>query len=79
MDRNHKLLMFTLVLLDDSSDQPRMLTQALKNYQKILVRVSNILDIERREIVKQDANSAWLLILSHRFPDDIPFFDDAFW
>jgi len=58
MDRNHKLLMFTLVLLDDSSDQPRMLTQALKNYQKILVRVSNILDIERREIVKQDANSA---------------------
>jgi len=58
MDRNHKLLMFTLVLLNDSSDQPRMLTQALKNYQKILVRVSNILDIERREIVKQDANSA---------------------
>jgi len=62
---------FGLVRLNEPSDEPGVLAEALKHNEKVVEGAVDVLHVVGRKILKENAVVAFLLVLSHQFPLDI--------
>ena len=56
------------VMLDDSPDEPRVLTEGLKDNEEVLVWIVDVFHIEGRKSIEENSKVSFFLIFSQRFP-----------